>query len=204
MRRGSHLAWAAVAALSLVAAAASPASASDAAPASFSGTCQFGGPLTIPRPITIIPVLGAHFSYAGTGTCNGKLDGAATPTAAITVTFDNASTLFDTCELGPDFPLSGVATIAAGGATAAFDVTVYLVRVALAGPFTLTTPQRGLAAGVASFMPADAAAAVQQCAVAGVATATLSATLVTVSPLRGTHVTHAKAHHRRRARRARS
>ena len=69
----------------------------------FSGSCHFSGPISPVPPITILPRPGAHFSYHGTGTCNTG--------QAITVTFTNVATLFDTCELGPDFNLHGAMTI---------------------------------------------------------------------------------------------
>jgi len=144
-----------------------------ASAATFSGSCSFSGPLTIPRPITIVPVPGAHFSFQGTGTCDGGVP--------LTLTFTDVSTLFDTCELGPDLPLSGAMTIGA----ARFGVTVDLVRVALAGPFALTTPGGGLAAGVAQFTPASAAAALTQCVSSGVSQASLSGRFTTVTPLVG-------------------
>jgi hypothetical protein len=154
----------------------------NASAATFSGNCSFSGPLTIPRPITIVPVLGAHFSFQGSGACNGKLSGATVASAPLTLTFTDASTLFDTCELGPDFPLRGVMTIGA----ARFDATVDLLRLALAGPFAITTPGGGLGAGVAQFEPASAAAALTQCVSTGVTQATLAGRFATVTPLVGT------------------
>jgi len=104
----------------------------------------------------------------------------------MTVTFDNVSTLFDTCQLGPDFNLDGDVRIASGHPqTNTFDVTVNLARLALAGPFLLTTPGGGLALGVAQFTPGDPAAAVQQCLSTGVDAASLSGTFSTLLPLAG-------------------
>ena len=85
-------------------------------------------------PITLIPVAGPHFSYSGTGTCSGGLP--------ISVSFTNVATLFDTCELGPDFGLHGLARIG----TQRLHITVNLARIAVAGPFILTTPHHGLRA----------------------------------------------------------
>jgi hypothetical protein len=169
MRRGL-VALGAVLAAALAAAA--PASAS-----SFSGSCSFSGPLTVGRPITIVPVAGAHFSFRGTGSCTS-----AGGTQPLTLTFTNVSTIFDTCELGPDLPLDGILTI--GGAR--FDVVVDLVRVALVGPFTLTTAGGGLAAGVGQFAPADTAAALTQCVSPGIVDPSLSGSFSTLTPLVGT------------------
>jgi hypothetical protein len=149
----------------LAAAVAAPAAA-HAAPG-FSGSSQFSGPITPGRPITLIPVLGAHFSYSGSGTCS---DG-----EPISVSFTNGSTLFDTCELGPDFGLHGLATIG----TQQHHVTVNLARVAVAGPFVLTTRHHGLALGIAQFSTANPA----DCLTPGVTAATLSANFQTLRPL---------------------
>src|SRR5437763_10965235 len=73
-----------------------------AAPAktvTFSGACEFAGPIAPTPPITVVPQTGAHFSYRGSGTCKGTIAG------PITVTFTDVSTVFDTCELGPDLDL---------------------------------------------------------------------------------------------------
>ena len=152
-----------------------------ASAATFSGNCSFSGPLTIPRPITIVPVVPAHFSFQGTGACSGTLGGAAVSSSPLTLSFTNATTLFDTCELGPDFPLSGTMTIG----SVRFGATVDLLRLALAGPFALSTPGGGLAAGLAQFSPASAAAALTQCVSTGVTQASLSGRFATVTPLAG-------------------
>lgn len=118
-------------------------------------------------PITLVPESGARFSYQGAGTCTGG--------APITVAFNDVGTVFDTCELGPDFGLHG--TMAIGSQP--FDITVNLPRLAVAGPFTLTTSDGGLASGVASFStpsPTD-------CISSGVASATLSGSFQTLTPL---------------------
>ena len=142
--------------------------------ASFSGSCKFSGPITPMPPITIVPHPGANFSYHGTGTCSRGVP--------IAVSFTNVATLFDTCELGPDFNLHGVATIG----HARFQITINLARLALVGPFALTTSGGGDALGIAQFQPAGSpVAALQQCAAAGIASATLSASFQTVSPLMG-------------------
>jgi hypothetical protein len=134
----------------------------------FSGSCQFSGPISPGRPITLLPVLGAHFSYSGSGSCSGGVP--------ITVSFTNATTLFDTCELGPDFGLHGLARIG----TVKHHITVNLARVALAGPFVLTTSHHGLAFGAAQFSTASPT----DCLTPGVSTASLSANFQTVRPLR--------------------
>lgn len=138
----------------------------------FSGSCQFSGTITPEPPITVVPRPGPHFDYAGSGVCAG------TPA---TLTFAQASTAFDTCELGPDFPLHGVLAIG----TAQFAVTVDLARIALVGPLLVTTDGGGLAAGAASFDPGDQTTAIENCLGAGVATASLSANFSTLSPLVG-------------------
>lgn len=142
--------------------------AAHAKPQGFSGSCQFSGPISPMPPITLLPVPGAHFSYSGSGTCS---DG-----QPITVTFTDVATLFDTCELGPDFGLHGLATIG----SRQLHITVNLARLAIAGPFVLSTRHRGLALGVAQFSTADPTA----CLSPGVGAATLSANFQTVRPLR--------------------
>jgi hypothetical protein len=136
-------------------------------------------------PITVVPKPGAHFSYAGSGGCRGTLGGHAVDSAPIAVTFTNVSTLFDTCELGPDFGLRGVAVIGSGQGRGRFGITVNLARLAVAGPFLLTTADGGKALGVAQFQPQNQAAAPEQCLSGGIATATLQASFHTLSPLVG-------------------
>ena len=120
------------------------AGASNAAPVAvpFSGSCQFAGPISPSPGITAVPQQGAHFSYLGSGTCAGTLGRAQVAKAPIKVTFTNVSTVFDTCELGPDFNLAGVARIGAGKQRARFKVTINLGRLALVGPFELHDPGR--------------------------------------------------------------
>jgi hypothetical protein len=156
-----------------------------ATPASFNGTCQFAGPISPGRPITLIPMLGSQFSYRGTGVCNGTLDGAGVKSAPNIVTFTNVKTLFDTCELGPDVGLGGTLRIGHGPLVDSFNVVVHLARLALVGPFALTTAGGGLAAGVAQFTPPNVATAIQQCVTPGLATASLSASFSTLTPLAG-------------------
>jgi hypothetical protein len=147
-----------------------------AAPArtvAFSGSCRVAGPIAPQPPITAIPRLGSRFSFAGTGWCGAE---------PATLTFTNVTTLFDTCELGPDFGLHG--TLGIGGAR--YAITVNLARLALAGPLIVTTTGGGLAVGVAQFSPGDPATALRSCAGAGIASATLSATFRTLRPLAGT------------------
>jgi hypothetical protein len=122
-------------------------------------------------PITVFPRPGAHFDYSGTGVCGAQ---------AATLSFVDASTLFDTCELGPDLPLTGTMTIGSDR----FTVTVDLLRLALAGPFLVTTRGGGLGAGVATFTPpGNQLTAAEACAGAGIATASLSANFSTIEPL---------------------
>jgi hypothetical protein len=152
---------------------------------SFSGSCAFSGPITPMPPITVVPHAGARFSYAGVGSCQGTLNGVAVAAAPMTVTFTNVATFFDTCEVGPDFNLQGTATIGTGASRDLFAITINLARLALAGPFAVTTPGGGLGLGVATFQPPDPTAAVQACAGSGVATATLAGNFTTVTPLVG-------------------
>jgi hypothetical protein len=160
------------------------------------GTCQFTGPIRPNPPITVVPKPGPHFSYRGTGTCTGTLDGAAIQKAPITVTFTNVGTAFDTCELGPDFNLTGAMSLRAGRRTIDFTITIDLARLALAGPFELTTAQAGQAFGTATFQPPNPATAVTQCGGSGVPEATLAANFRTTSPLVGrVRATRSKRRH---------
>jgi hypothetical protein len=173
-------------AVAVASAGAANAAAAVTAPSTFAGSCQFSGPIT-PKPgITVVPLPGPHFSYSGAGTCDGTLDAAPVTAAPLTVTFNDVATLFDTCELGPDFDLHGLMTIAPPGRRVLFEITVNLARLALAGPFALTTGGGGLGAGIAQFNPADAASAPQQCATTGVSAASLTASFNTLAPLVGT------------------
>jgi hypothetical protein len=178
------------AALALSAVGASAASAADAAQ-TLSGSCQFSGSIQPNPPITVVPKPGAHFSYRGSGTCSGAFDGAAAMALPVTVTFTNVATAFDTCEFGPDFNLPGTLAVSSGGISAYFAITINLARLALAGPFVLTTPGGGQAVGTAQFTPPDPAQAIGQCAGVGIGTATLSASFNTLSPLMGTRVSTA-------------
>ena len=170
--------------------------AASAQTATLSGSCSFSGPISPKPPITVVPKPGAHFSYAGKGACSGSFDGQAVNGAPITLTFTNVQTAFDTCELGPDFNLHGTLAVASGGITADFPVTINLLRLALFGPFTVTTPDGGRAAGTAQFSPANAAGAIVLCGSTGVATATLSGTFKTSAPLVGAVVAPSRRHHR--------
>ena len=174
-----------VVAATLMLVAAGYASASVVLPSSFSGACKFSGPIEPQPPITVVPVPGPHFSYNGTGTCSGTLDGKPVSAAPLTLTFVNVSTLFDTCELGPDFDLHGDLTIGPAAQRDLFKITVNLARLALAGPFAVTTTGSGLGAGAAQFNPADASTAPQQCATTGIGAATLAASFNTLSALIG-------------------
>jgi hypothetical protein len=133
----------------------------------FSGSCQISGPIVPGRPITLIPVPEAHFSFSGSGTCSGGLP--------ITVTLNNVGTLFDTCELGPDFGLQGLARIGSQN----LNITINLARIAVAGPFLLTTPGGGLALGIAQFATTNPT----DCISPGVRTATLTANFQTLTRL---------------------
>lgn len=144
-----------------------------ASASTFSGSCKFSGTITPEPPITVLPRPGPHFEYAGSGVCGGR---------PATLTFAHASTPFDTCELGPDFPLHGAIVIGA----ARFAVTVDLARLALLGPLLVTTSGGGLAVGAASFNPGNQLAAVENCLGPGVGTASLAANFSTLRPLVGT------------------
>jgi|SRR5947209_2585058 len=161
-------------------------SGASAATSSFSGSCQFSGPIKPTPPITLVPTPGAHFSYTGTGSCTGMLAGASVSGAPISVTFSNVSTLFDTCELGPDVRLSGVAEIGSGRQRARFAITIDMARAVLVGPFALSASGGGQAAGVAQFQPGNESTAPQDCASGGVGSASLTASFQTLSPLVGT------------------
>jgi hypothetical protein len=177
----------AVAAAAAVAVAANAPAAAAAAPtpSAFAGSCQFTGPITPKPAITVVPLPGPHFSYSGAGTCDGTLDATPVSGAPLTVSFTDVATLFDTCELGPDFDLQGLMTIAPAGRRSLFEITVNLARLALAGPFAVTTGGGGLGAGIAQFNPADAASAPQQCATTGVSAASLTASFNTLEALIG-------------------
>jgi hypothetical protein len=171
-----------------IATAAAGAASAAAQPQTLSGSCQFSGPIQPNPPITVVPEPGAHFSYQGAGTCSGTFDGAATTGASTSVTFTNVATAFDTCEFGPDFNLPGTMLVHSGGMSANFAITINLARLALVGPFVLTTPGGGQALGTAQFTPPDAAQAIGQCGGSGIGTATLSGSFNTLSPLVGTQV----------------
>jgi hypothetical protein len=173
-----------VAAAGLVGVVAWPAAA-DATPGTFSGSCQFSGPIVPSPPITVVPKSGSRFSYAGTGTCTGTLDGTAVTAAPDTVTFTNDSTLFDTCEFGPDVGLAGQLVIGAAADRAQFAVTINLARLALAGPFELATTGGGAGIGTATFTPPSSTGAVTQCAATGIGTATLGGNFTTTAQLVG-------------------
>ncbi len=151
-----------------------------AAHVSFSGSCQFAGPIEPMPPITAFPKPGAHFSYAGSGSCSGTIPG------PVSVRFTDVATAFDTCEFGPDLGLRGTMTIGAGSRRALFQITINLPRLALAGPFSLTTAAGGRALGVAQFEPPNQSTAPAQCASTGIGSAKLSASFRTTSALVGT------------------
>jgi hypothetical protein len=178
------------AATALASAPAGPSAASagsGAQPQTLSGACTFSGPITPTPPITVVPKPGSHFSYAGTGSCQGTFDGAALAATPITLTFTNVSTAFDTCEFGPDYNLGGTLAITVGTTTAHFAVTIDLTRLALAGPFTVTTAGGGRGSGTATFTPAGSTAtAITQCVGTGIAHATLAGSFTTTAALQGT------------------
>jgi hypothetical protein len=171
----------ALAALAALALALALTPSASAAPSRLDGSCSFAGPIKPTPPITLIPRSGAHFSFNGSGHCDGHLDGVALSAAPVAVTFTNVETVFDTCELGPDVNLHGTLTVAASH----FEVTVDLARLVLAGPLRLTTTGGGLALGSAQFQPGDSSTAPQQCVGAGVDNATLAASFTTLAPLVG-------------------
>src|SRR5438128_2246307 len=103
------------------------ASSAAAAGSSFNGNCQFSGPIQPMPPITILPKPNPHFSYHGTATCSGTLNGAAVTSVPASVDLNNVSTLFDTCELGPDVGLHGTLSIG----SAQFPIVINMIRVAL-------------------------------------------------------------------------
>ncbi len=168
-----------------VAAVGAGSAAADAGPGTFSGRCQFSGPIIPSPPITVVPKSGSGFSYAGTGTCTGTLDATTVSAAPVTVSFAHDSTLFDTCEFGPDVGLAGEMVIGAGADRAQFAITINLARLALAGPFALDTTGGGAGLGTATFTPPSPTGAVQQCAVTGIATATLAGNFTTTAQLVG-------------------
>lgn len=153
------------------------------APRSFAGQCDLAGPITPMPGITVIPRPGSRFSFHGSGKCQ-PASGAARPA---TLDFRDVATVFDTCELGPDFDLHGILEIAGGrGRPLRLPITLDLARLALAGPFELRAARGGLAVGVAQFAPSgDPQQALMQCAGAngGLTAASLSATFRTLSPL---------------------
>jgi hypothetical protein len=162
-----------------------PASHAVASPSRFAGSCQFAGPISPGRPITLVPVLGSRFSYLGSGVCSGTLDGDEVQSAPINVMFTDVSTLFDTCELGPDFELHGTAMIASGPIVDSYEIVVNLARLALVGPFVVSTTGGGLGLGLAQFAPPETSTAVQQCVAPGLSTASLAASFSTLAPLIG-------------------
>jgi hypothetical protein len=64
-------------------------------------------------------------------------------------------------------------------------VIVNLARIALVGPFSLTTEHGGNALGLAQFAPPDNSTAVQRCLGSGIAHPSLSVRFSTLSPLVG-------------------
>src|ERR1700694_6031061 len=91
-----------------------PPSAAAAAPSAFEGHCNLAGPIMPTPPITVVPVPNPHFSFQGTGACDGKLGGDPVSAAPATIAFKDVTTSFDTCELGPDLGLHGILVIGAG------------------------------------------------------------------------------------------
>jgi hypothetical protein len=157
-----------------------------AAPASartstFSGKCDIAGPIAPHPPITVVPKPGPHFDYAGTGTCTGTRNGAA-GTLPAKVRIRNGSTLFDTCELGPDFNLHADLILGPRHHRSHYAVTVQLARVAVIGPLTVTTDGGGRAFGTGRFSTTDSPAL---CASTGVVHAALEVSFTTSSPFVG-------------------
>jgi hypothetical protein len=151
----------------------------------FEGSCQVNGPI-YPRPgITAFPQPNARAEYHGVGTCDGKLNGDAVTKAPARVDLPDQGILFDTCEFGPDVDLHGVLRVSGPSGPEDFQITIDLLRLAVAGPFLLTSPHSGRALGTAQFAPKDQAAAVQGCGVGGVTDASLAASFNTLRPLAG-------------------
>jgi hypothetical protein len=148
---------------------------------SFSGSCEISGPISPNPGITVVPRPGSRFSFHGSGSCVGLLDKRTRErTLSARIDFVDVTTLFDTCELGPDFDLHGVLTIAPPhGRPARIRITLNLARLAVVGPFQIRGAGGGVARGIAQFSPDDAQAAITQCAGAdgGITMAKLSASL---------------------------
>ena len=159
-----------------------------AATHSFSGSCDISGPIAPDPGITAVPRPGARFSFHGTGHCLGRLDGRPKRTMKVRLDFVDVKTLFDTCELGPDFGLRGPLTMRRRpGRWVRFPITLDLARLAIAGPLALRAAGGGLAVGLAQFTPADPRQALFQCGGAGggLTDARLTASMHTLSPLVG-------------------
>lgn len=198
MTRRSLYATVRVAILATLVMAVGPAAGAGAATHTLSGSCQFAGPISPTPPITVLPRPGAHFSYRASGACAGKLDGVDSGAIPISVLFTNVATLFDTCELGPDFNLKGILLAGVGQQPARFRITINLARLAIVGAFALTTPGHGRALGTAMFAPSNYATALQQCATTGVGAASLAASFRTLSPLVGGNAPPPRHSHRHR------
>jgi hypothetical protein len=146
----------------------------------FSGSCDIAGPISPRPPITVIPRPGPHFDYEGTGTCTGQLDGGAKAKVPAMVRIRNGSTLFDTCELGPDFNLRAMLILGPRHHRERFAITVQLARLAVVGPLAVTTPGGGRAVGIGRFSTTDDPT---ECISGGVAHASLEVSFSTLSPL---------------------
>lgn len=191
------LALAAVACLSMAASA-------PAQTRTFSGSCEISGLVTPKRPINILPLpLGAKFSFAGTGTCSGSLDGRPVVQRQAGYEIPLGEVFFDTCQLGPDLSLKGPLTILVRpgkvrkvktkkGKTkrvktkpvfATFPLGLDMLRVANVGPFILRGPGGGQAFGIAQLGGVDPAACANPGG--GITEATLSARFETDSPFIG-------------------
>src|SRR3954454_8679959 len=187
-------AWAAIAVAGCVAILAVPAGAAPrhhpaTDPHTFSGSCDIAGPISPMPGITVVPKQGARFSFHGSGKCVGLLDARRRErTMDAAIDFIDVTTLFDTCELGPDFNLHGVLTISPPrGPAAQIPIVLNLARLAVIGPFVVKGESGGQGSGTARFAPDDMQAAVTQCGGAdgGVTAATLSASFTTSSALTG-------------------
>jgi hypothetical protein len=176
-------------ALALLGSACFTGGASAATPLSFDGSCEIAGPIEPEQPINVLPRPGARFSFTGKGSCSGTLSGTARNRLRARVEVVGAETLFDTCELGPDFGVRTMLRIRrARKRWVRFPLTLEMPRVLTVGVFLLHGPEGGRAFGQAELVPPDAAAAIRDCGdlAGGITTATLEASFRTVSPLVGT------------------
>ena len=161
---------------------------SGAAVATFAGSCEIKGPIEPAKPINIIPSLGARFSVHGRGTCSGTIDGKPRNALRARLDVNDAETLFDTCELGPDVGVPLTLSIRrARKSWARFPLTLEMLRVATIGPFIVHGPGGGRASGLARLVPPDLNTALVECGdlAGGLTDATLEASFTTSADLVG-------------------